>query len=225
MKGILLALLCVVFVVGVGLFVFGPKNDYTYGIAGNGLASLSEALAPSLQLLAEKHPDARAKLKKLVAKSKGDEQVCIAMGPFASGATAQNIISRLTAVDIESTISSVDIDGVPDFWVFMPPLSDRRAALSKIKELQSQKIDSFIITQGELENGISLGLFSEEYRAVKVQKDIVAKGYAVDVREVPRPHREYWVVVNAESKPLFSDAIWTEIQRENDQVKRRLNRC
>ena len=223
MKGILMALVSVVIILAVALYVFGPRSGAESKLAVGGLAS--GVGAARLQLLNEKELASKSMPKVAALKSSKGEQVCIAIGPLASGASAQNIISRLTAVDVQSSVSSVDIDGVPDYWVFMPPLPDHRTALSKIKELQSQKIDSFIITQGELENGISLGLFSEEYRAVKVQKDIVAKGYAVDVREVPRPHREYWVVVNAESKPLFSDAIWTEIQRENDQVKRRLNRC
>ena len=63
------------------------------------------------------------------------------------------------ALDIQAEIRSVDAAAGLDYWVYLAPLASRQASLRQLKELQARKIDSYIITQGDLANGISLGIF------------------------------------------------------------------
>ena len=65
---------------------------------------------------------------------------------------------RLLSPDVQSEIQEVDTASGVDYWVYLPPLA-RQASLRQLRELQSRNIDSYIITVGDLANGISLEYF------------------------------------------------------------------
>jgi hypothetical protein len=91
--------------------------------------------------------------------------------------------------------------------VYLPPLGSRQASLRQLRELQARKIDSYIITQGDLANGISLGIFPREDSAKSVIQRLRDAGYEAEFRALPRSHRRYWVRIAPESRHLVSDAL------------------
>ncbi|MNE68159.1 Sporulation related domain protein [compost metagenome] len=104
-------------------------------------------------------------------------------------------------------MQSVDAAAEVDYWVYLPPLGSRQASLRQLRELQARKIDSYIITQGDLANGISLGIFPREESAKSVIQRLRDAGYEAQFRVLPRSHRRYWVRIAPESRHLVSDVL------------------
>ena len=132
---------------------------------------------------------------------------CLFLGSFQSTVQAQQFEQRLTALDIQAEVRSVTAAAGLDYWVYLAPLASRQASLRQLKELQARRIDSYIITQGDLANGISLGIFPRHDSAESVMRRLRDAGYEPLLRELPRAQRSFWVRVAPNSRRLIDDAL------------------
>src|SRR5690606_27178288 len=97
------------------------------------------------------------------------------------------------------SVVAQEVAKAPDYWVYLPPLADRNAAIDVLRELQQiRKIDSFLISQGPLANGISLGLFKNRDAAVSLQEQRIAEGLDARLIEVERNATEVWVLISGD---------------------------
>ncbi len=151
--------------------------------------------------------------------------ICWQIGPFKEEVSGKQVMSRLASLDIALQLQSVEIPGKPDYWVHLPPQVSRKAAIKLLRELQAKKIDSFLITEGDLANGLSLGFFTEEARAKKVYDQRVKQGYGAQIKVVPRMYTELWAVFDTGEYGKFSDALWQTIKEGNKGLERRKNYC
>ncbi|AEA82618.1 hypothetical protein PSTAB_0655 [Stutzerimonas stutzeri] len=97
--------------------------------------------------------------------------------------------------------------------------------MRQLRELQSRNIDSYIITVGDLANGISLGIFSRKDSAEGVVARLREVDYAALVRELPRMHRKYWVRVGAASRGQLDDAMLQGLKNDMPELQHRQMPC
>jgi len=135
------------------------------------------------------------------------DETCLFLGSFQGEDAARQVEQRLIALDIEAQVRAVDAAAGLDYWVYLAPLASRQASLRQLKELQARKIDSYIITQGDLANGISLGIFPRSDSAESVIQRLRDAGYGPLMRELPRAQRSYWVRVAPQSRRLADDVL------------------
>lgn len=151
--------------------------------------------------------------------------VCHMIGPFKEKISARQVKDRLRALDIEVVTYQLQIPEKPDYWVHLGPMRSRKEALDVLRELQSKKIDSFLITEGELVNGVSLGFFTREELARAVQKQRLEQGYDAKIRQVPRFSVQLWEVMDAEQYNKFSDELWQKVRAGTAGLELRKNSC
>jgi cell division septation protein DedD len=150
----------------------------------------------------------RAKTRpELAQPSSTADETCLFLGSFQGEDAARQIEQRLIALDIEAQVRAVDAAAGLDYWVYLAPLASRQASLRQLKELQARKIDSYIITQGDLANGISLGIFPRSDSAESVIQRLRDAGYEPMLRELPRAQRSFWVRVAPASRRLADDVL------------------
>lgn len=154
-----------------------------------------------------------------------DVPMCWLVGPFEEVDQGKAFAARMAALDIVSSLIVKEVESPPDYWVHIPPRATEEAALALLRELKASKIDSFLITKGELENGISLGLFSREHRAQAVYDQRKAQGYAVEVQVVTRQETQIWLVSDQGGAGEMSDEHWEMIKKEESGLKRHKNYC
>ena len=151
--------------------------------------------------------------------------VCLYLGSFEQEAEALALEQRLLSLDIQSGVRSIDAAAGVDYWVYLVPLASRQASLRQLKELQARKIDSYIIGQGDLANGISLGIFPRSDSAESVMQRLREAGYEPMLRELSRAHRAYWVRIAPESRRLASDALLESLARDFERLEHQLMPC
>jgi hypothetical protein len=153
------------------------------------------------------------------------ETFCWSIGPFPEQVSAKQAVSRLSAVGINLAIKTVTVPSKPDYWVYIPPLPTLELSVKLLRELQSKEIDSFLITSGELDRGLSLGLFSQEDRAVRVHEARLHQGYDAKIKIVERSYREFWGVISRFQYDKFTDSLWKNIKRGNKGLEKHKNFC
>ena len=155
----------------------------------------------------------------------GGQAVCLFLGSFEREDEARALEQRLLSLDIDSTVQSVDAAVGVDYWVYLIPLASRQASLRQLKELKKRKIDSYIIGQGDLANGISLGIFPRSDSAESVMQRLREAGYEPMLRELSRAHRAFWVRISPASRRLAGDVLLEGLARDFDRLEHQLMPC
>jgi len=122
------------------------------------------------------------------------QSLCWAVGPYLLGLDAKNMQSRMLALDISAYQDKRSVVVKTESWVYLPPLANKKMALRKLKELQKRKIDSFVITEGELANGISLGLFSQQESVDRLLEKLAKKKIVAQVKPLERKRDHIWLM-------------------------------
>lgn len=189
---------------------------------------------PELQMLGEvgdiQAASGREKRAPSAAKSfdvsKIDSKtLCEMVGPFKDSAAAEDFTSRLSAIDIASSTKDLELPAGPGYWVYLKPAENRRAALRRLAELQARGIDSYVIPKGEVENGISLGMFSQENLAKARLAEMVAIGLEPYLDTIERTYRETWVMLNPGEERKMSNLTWDRVMEGLNHLERRQNFC
>jgi hypothetical protein len=156
-----------------------------------------------------------------------DEAHCQVFGPLNDLFAGQALVEKLKLYDMQTTLKALDkVAGGSDYRVVIPPAKSPQDAFRKLRELKSSDIDSYVITQGPDELGISLGLFSSLAAAKSASADLAADGYVTQVREIPRLLREFWVYGVTNMQRLDVDAvIWQAILIEYPEIEQKRRPC
>jgi len=99
---------------------------------------------------------------------------CTLVGPFTNKNKAKTFVEQLSVLGVESKVKNLLVSSSVGFWLYLPSQSSRKEVLRRLSELQRQGVDSYIIPDGDLANGISLGMFSQRSRADFLKEKIVS---------------------------------------------------
>ena len=186
-----------------------------YQSARKDIRLLSEADVPRVRAESSAPADAVAP----------EAAVCLYLGSFEEESRARVVEQRLLSLDIQAEVRSVDAAAGVEYWVYLPPLASRQASLRQLRELQARRIDSYIITQGELANGISLGIFPRNDSANSVMQRLRDVGYEPQIRELSRAHRSFWVRVAPESRRLADEFLLGRLAGDFAGLQHQLMPC
>ncbi|HET8903252.1 MAG TPA: hypothetical protein VFN16_04590 [Saccharospirillum sp.] len=130
---------------------------------------------------------------------------CVRITGIAAEDQADIIQSRLRALEVTSSKTTQEEILRSDYWVVLGPFETDQQGRDRLSQLQADDIESFLINQGRLAGGISLGLFSSDSNARTRVAELAEQGIDARVERVDRT-REVWVLtIAAESARLISN--------------------
>jgi cell division septation protein DedD len=137
---------------------------------------------------------------------------CYALGPFVGAPDAAAAAQTLAAhAATAPAVRQVEAQEQIGFWVLLPPLESREAAVDKARELRGRGIDSFVVTRGGPPNSISLGVFGQRAAADKHAQQLRAKGIAPVVEPRLRAREQYWLDFDGTDAEHVSQDALTEL--------------
>ncbi len=151
--------------------------------------------------------------------------LCTLVGSFSGQAEAEYFVRRLNGLGVKAKVKNLLVSTTVGYWLHLSPLSSRKELLRRLSELQRQGVDSYVIPDGELENGISLGMFSERQRAELLQKNISQLGYSPQIAKVPREKRELWVFLLQEESIKINAESWFKLLSGKELLQKQQNLC
>ena len=151
--------------------------------------------------------------------------LCELVGAFDNDKIAEDFVERLRAIEVASEVKDLELPAGPGYWVYLTPLPTRQEALRTLGELQSKRIDSYVIPKGDLANGISLGMFSKKALSDARVKEMESIGLSPKVDEIERSYREIWVMLAPGEGSKMSSLTWQRAMEGINGLERRQNYC
>ncbi|MBK8970734.1 MAG: SPOR domain-containing protein [Hahellaceae bacterium] len=130
-----------------------------------------------------------------VAGWQSGDGICRLLGPLELKSDATELVNAMSASGVSGSIHESTVQLAPEYWVYLPPYESKELALKTLKKLQSKGVDSYLISQGVLRNGISLGFFRNSDTAKILLDRRLKQGYMAKLKEVPRSRKDFWVKV------------------------------
>jgi cell division protein FtsN len=137
------------------------------------------------------------------------KEMCGELGPLVSLEQANQISKRLVARNIANNVYEKEVVVSTDYWVIIPPRASEKQAFRLLKQLQLANIDSYIVTQGDYANAISLGLFTVKASAYRIREKMVSAGFDAIVQEIERSQKRYLIEFAGDAgfvRSIFSDS-------------------
>ncbi len=119
---------------------------------------------------------------------------CFNVGPFQSPGVADGFVGRMTGKGFVTRLEQRKAEG-KDYWIYVPPFTNRARAEERLRELRAKGVDSFIVPEGAFANAISLGHFSRKELAESFREKLTAAGVSSEYREMANEGRVTWVFV------------------------------
>lgn len=141
------------------------------------------------------------------------------LGGFTDEQIAKKLQQRLLSLDIQSGMTALESEVNTEYSVYLAPFASRQESISKLKEMQERKIDGYLITQGDLTNGISLGMFAREDSAQSVAERLKEAGYEPSMRTVQRSQRLYWATIDEGSRRLIDQIFLKQLVLDFPDMK------
>ena len=102
---------------------------------------------------------------------------CIEWGPFSPSElpAAREAIATL---DLGARASTVEVQAIAGWWVYIPPLKSKAEVERRIAELSEQGVTEYFAVEngGDMHNAISLGIFKSEEAANNYLQALRDKG-------------------------------------------------
>lgn len=172
-----------------------------------------DAGVPLLVLLAEQDrggdPSAELALEPQSITRSADE-ICLALGPFPSQADMRGAAGALAPLAARIRHRETRTTEARGNWVYLPAFATREEALAAARDLAGKGVrDYYVVTAGDQQNTVSLGLFRDQGNAERRRAQINALGFQAQmtVRTEDRPL--YWVDIAA--RPADNAALLASI--------------
>ena len=119
---------------------------------------------------------------------------CTTLGPFPTQSDLRRAMTVLTPLTERLQFRESRTLRSRGWWVYLPAFASREAALAAARQLSSKGVrDYYVVTAGDQENTISLGLFRDGENAVRRRDEIKAFGLDVQLNERTEDTPEYWL--------------------------------
>ncbi|KFL37103.1 SPOR domain-containing protein [Arenimonas donghaensis] len=163
--------------------VASPPPSLESGVGG--LVLLGEAEAPA--------PADAAELAG-VPLPMPDSPVCLSLGPFGTPAELRAAMNALTPLAARIQYREVPATQVRGYRVFLPASGSREQALAAARQLAARGVrDYYVVTAGDQENTVSLGLFNELDNAEKRREEIAAQGFSARLEPRTEQATQWWI--------------------------------
>ncbi len=119
---------------------------------------------------------------------------CLSIGPFPTQADVRAALNALTPRVARIQYREAHATETRGYWVFLPAQPSREQALALARQLSSRGVrDYYVVTAGEQQNTISLGLFRDQGNAEKRRNEIAALGFAPELIARTEELPVYWI--------------------------------
>ncbi|MEZ7831946.1 MAG: hypothetical protein QMC06_10380 [Gammaproteobacteria bacterium] len=142
---------------------------------------------------------------------------CFTIQSFSTIDDASSLIATMGEAVFSSTVR---LSGDPlssQYRVFIPPASSRGIAIITLDGLREgliaaeMEMESDLITRGMLENGITLGVFSQQGDAQAARNGVQQLGYAAKIDEIPRSTGEIQVQLRVLERYVLENPAWLDL--------------
>ncbi|MGH8124957.1 MAG: SPOR domain-containing protein [Rhodanobacteraceae bacterium] len=119
---------------------------------------------------------------------------CETLGPFTTTVDMRAVMQTLLPRVARIQYREEQVSRSHGYWVYLPATPSREAALDEARQLAAKGIhDYYVVTAGDSQNTISLGLFNDQSNARNRLAKVQALGFPAKVEQRIDMEPAYWV--------------------------------
>lgn len=178
---------------------------------------------PQLMLLREREELLLASTEVSLGDGSLGDTTCFSLGPFSTQADLRRAFNGI-APYIEKSRQRQSVQSQDrGFWVYLPAVPSREDALAVARDLSIAGLrDYYVVTAGNEENTVSLGLFRELANAERRQATLKAIGYDAQLTRRTEESLAYWLDY---SRAEDAQPPWERVIASNANVTHRPIPC
>lgn len=163
---------------------------------------------PELKLLSELEPDIAVTGAELSGAPESVTDLanddCRTIGPFPSQADVRNAMNALTPSVKRTRSRQQTVTEARGDWVYLPAFKTREEALDAARALAAKGVhDYYVVTAGDQQNTVSLGLFRDAGNAERRRVQIAALGFSPQLVARTEDLPEYWLDFATDQNAAF----------------------
>lgn len=129
-----------------------------------------------------------------------DAPGCLTIGPFATPAALRAAMAALTPAVARIQYREVAATQLRGYRVYLPASGSREAALAAARQLAARGVrDYYVVTAGDQENTVSLGLFRDLANAEARRAELAAQGFTAVLEPRTEDVAQWWIDLAAEA--------------------------
>ena len=136
-------------------------------------------------------------------------ETCTTLGAFTTSVDMRAAMQALSPHVARIQYHEEQVSHSHGFWVYLPATADREAALGEARKLAGKGInDYYVVTAGDAQNTISLGLFDNESNAQNRVATLKQLGFPAQVKQRIDTEPAYWVDYAVKAGTSFEWQTW-----------------
>ncbi|MEM9532624.1 MAG: SPOR domain-containing protein [Pseudomonadota bacterium] len=119
---------------------------------------------------------------------------CFALGPFQTQSDLRRAAQAMSPFVAASRQRQEQRSVDRGFWVYLPAVATREEAISQARSLSEAGLnDYYVVTGGDRENTVSLGLFRDQSNAMRRQRAVQSLGFEAQITRRQEEAVVYWL--------------------------------
>ena len=143
------------------------------------------------------------------APAQATAETCTTLGPFTTTVDMRAAMQKLSPHVARIQYHEEQVSHSHGFWVYLPATATREAALDEARALAAKGInDYYVVTAGDAQNTVSLGLFDDEANAKNRLAALQKLGFPAKVKQRVDSEPAYWIDYAVPASGAFSWQAW-----------------
>jgi hypothetical protein len=148
---------------------------------------------------------------------------CLTLGPFDTQADMRAALDALNPRVPRIQYREEQAATARGWWVYLPAMATREQALTAARALATRGVhDYYVVTAGDRQNTISLGLFRDQVNAERRQAQIAALGFKPALSQRVEQVPQYFVDFVEPATPGFD---WRTLVANADTIGEHASTC
>lgn len=178
---------------------------------------------PTLVLLSERETFVAPPALPPVTEAPKADDACVSIGPFTNRSTVRTAMAALTPLTRRVQFREDQLERSRGWWVFLPAFADRDAALAAARELSNRGVkDYYVISAGDQQDTVSLGLFRDKRNAETRQRELIALGVQAQIEERKELTPGFWIDF---AQPADAAVDWQTLTGADSSIAERKIDC
>lgn len=162
-----------------------------------------------LRLLSEHPPRLPARAIDPPAAAPKTAETCGTLGAFTTSVDMRTAMQALSPQVARIQYREEQVSHSHGFWVYLPATPDREGALDEARKLAAKGInDYYVVTAGDSQNTVSLGLFDSESNAQNRVAALKQLGFPAQVKQRVDTEPAYWIDYAVPAGTAFDWQAW-----------------
>jgi len=191
------------------------------------LAEAREEIKPVAQTKSEESANSIAAAPNPIREGNavGAGSLCDQFGPFVDASSRSLFVNFLLGLNFRPQVFKESLVLEPFYWVYLPPLESTMRALEIMSELKAKSVEAFLISEGELKDGLSLGVYQDDAAVGALRGAVKEMGFNIEVLKKSRSYEAEWVQLQRKDRENGGAESLIKVREQYPQVKYRQKVC